>query len=52
MSTQASSFAAVPFTQTHPRQTFRLLELPPELLELFSADSAPTYVYSLHLFYT
>jgi hypothetical protein len=44
MSTQTSTFPAIPFTHTHPQQSFRLLELPPELLELLSSDSPPTYV--------
>src|SRR5271156_3399898 len=44
MSTQTSTFPAIPFTHTHPQQSFRLLELPPELLELLSSDNPPTYV--------
>ena len=37
--------AGVPFTMTHPQQNFRLLELPPEVLELLSADKPPRYVF-------
>ncbi len=44
MSTQSPSFPATSFTFTQPQQSFRLLELPPELLELLSSDSPPTYV--------
>jgi sister chromatid cohesion protein DCC1 len=44
MSTQTSTFPAIPFTHTHPQQSFRLLELPPELLELLSSDNPSTYV--------
>jgi len=34
MSTQNSGFSPVPFSATYPQQSFRLLELPPELVLL------------------
>ncbi|KKA25664.1 hypothetical protein T310_0304 [Rasamsonia emersonii CBS 393.64] len=40
MSTQAAR--SIRFTHTFPQQGFRLLELPPELLELLSSDDPPT----------
>ncbi|KAK2742917.1 hypothetical protein FQN57_005047 [Myotisia sp. PD_48] len=33
---------SLPFTHTQPQQLFRLLELPPELLELLESDNPPT----------
>lgn len=44
MSTQAAS--SIRFTHTFPQQGFRLLELPPEVLELLSKEDAPVYVFS------
>lgn len=40
MSTQSAP--RIRFTQTAPQQSFRLLELPPELAEVLSAKDAPT----------
>lgn len=42
MSTQATP--SILFTHSTPQQGFRLLELPPELVDLVSSDDAPTYV--------
>jgi hypothetical protein len=43
MATQQEE-AGVPFSVAHEMQQFRLLELPPELLELLEAPSPPQYV--------
>ncbi|KAL1969683.1 hypothetical protein VTN77DRAFT_8236 [Rasamsonia byssochlamydoides] len=40
MSTQTAQ--SIRFTHTFPQQGFRLLELPPELVELLSSDDPPT----------
>ncbi|GAD91733.1 hypothetical protein NFIA_091160 [Paecilomyces variotii No. 5] len=41
MSTQAAR--SIRFTHTFPQQGFRLLELPPEVLELLSKEDAPVF---------
>lgn len=41
MSTQTSR--SVLFTHTQPQQSFRLLELPPDLEELLTSKDAPVY---------
>ncbi|KAJ9271685.1 hypothetical protein DTO212C5_2110 [Paecilomyces variotii] len=41
MSTQAAR--SIRFTHTFPQQGFRLLELPPEMLELLSKEDAPVF---------
>jgi hypothetical protein len=48
MSTQDPNAPNIRFTFTHPQQNFRLLELPPALLELLSSPDPPTYVSSPH----
>lgn len=40
----ASRVMDVRLTQTQPQQQFRLLELPPELLELLESENPPEYV--------
>lgn len=36
--------AGVPFAVAHDLQTFRLLELPPEIVDLLEAPDPPRYV--------
>ena len=42
---------SIRFTHTSPQNNFRLLELPPDLLEELSSDKAQTYVFSFCLFH-
>ena len=38
---QTSGFPSIPFSITTPQQNLRLLELPPDLLELITAGDKP-----------
>ncbi|KIV86796.1 hypothetical protein PV11_02384 [Exophiala sideris] len=42
MSTQHSGFPPVPFSATYPQESFRLLELPPELVSLIESQDKKT----------
>jgi sister chromatid cohesion protein DCC1 len=33
----------IPLSASHKQQAFKLLELPPELLQLLESDNPPTY---------
>ena len=42
-STMSSQYSVdIPFTASHDQQSFKLIELPPELLALLESDNTPT----------
>lgn len=47
MATQQNE-GGVPFAVAHELRSFRLLELPPEIVELLEAPDPPQYVLCIH----